>query len=71
MEQVLEFWLSLSSWRQHTGNGIRETIANFNPHEDKKIDFCNMVEQLYQSKELENIFEGFQRTITKIEQFFL
>lgn len=30
-----------------------------------------MVEQLYQSKELENIFEGFQRTITKIEQFFL
>lgn len=52
-------------------NGIRETIANFNPHEDKKIDFCNMVEQFYQSKELENIFVGFQRTITKIEQFFL
>lgn len=49
---------------------IRETIANYNPHEDKKINFCNMVERINQDKEIENIFSGFQKTIVKIEQYF-
>lgn len=53
-----------------TESRIRETIANYNPHEDKKIDFCNMVERIYQEKNIQDIFKGFQKTIAKIEQFF-
>ena len=49
---------------------IRETIANYNPHEDKKIDFCNMVVQIYQEDSIKDIFKGSQKTIGKIEQFF-
>ena len=48
---------------------IRETIADYNPHEDKKIDFCNMVVQIYQEDSIKDIFKGFQKTIGKIEQF--
>lgn len=37
---------------------------------DKKIDFCNMVVQIYQEDSIKDIFKGFQKTIGKIEQFF-
>ena len=49
---------------------IRETIANYNPHDDRKTQFCNMVEKLYKKQEIKNIFDGFQKTITKIEDYF-
>lgn len=49
---------------------IRETIANYNPHKDKKAQFCDMVEKLYEKQEIKNIFDGFQKTIIKIEDYF-
>lgn len=50
---------------------IRETIANYNPHEDKKMQFCNMVERICRDNEAEGVFSGFTKTILKMEQFFL
>lgn len=49
---------------------LRETIANFNPHKDKKINFCDMVERIYQQENTKDIFNGFKKTVSKIEQFF-
>lgn len=49
---------------------IRNTIVDYNPHKDKKMSFCKLVEESYQAKEFSNIFEGFRKTIEKIEQFF-
>ncbi len=50
---------------------IRETIANYNPNENKKMDFCKMVERMYQEQNKKDIFMGFDKTILKIEQFFI
>ncbi|MGN0265770.1 MAG: ATP-dependent nuclease [Oliverpabstia sp.] len=49
---------------------VRNTIVDYNPHKDKKMSFCKLVEESYQAKEFSNIFEGFRKTIEKIEQFF-
>ena len=49
---------------------IRETIANYNPHEYKKMEFCKMVEQMYYEENVKDIFWGGDKTILKIEQFF-
>lgn len=45
---------------------IRETIANYNPHEDKKMNLCRMVERIDKADEIVNIFEGFEKTIINL-----
>lgn len=50
---------------------IRETIANYNPHEDKKMNLCRMVERIDKADEIVNIFEGFEKTIINIQKFFV
>ena len=50
---------------------IRETIANYNPHDDKKMKLCEFVEQVYNKKELTNIFGGFKKTIEILEEYFI
>lgn len=50
---------------------IRETIANYNPHDDKKIDLCELVEQMYNKNELTNIFAGFKKTVDMLEEYFI
>ncbi len=49
---------------------VRQTIVDYNPHKDKKVDFCKMVEKMRENYEGVGMFDGFSKTITKIEKYF-
>ena len=49
---------------------LRNTIVTYNPHSDKKMKMCQLVQKIYEEKIYENIFEGFRPTITILTQYF-
>lgn len=49
---------------------FRNTIVSYNPHSNKKMMMCKLVQEIYNLRTFENIFEGFRPTISELSQYF-